>query len=302
MDNKLNAAWRAVALAAMVGLLAGCAGTIKQDLRVTGDVSRVDGVVQVVALMSPDATRLQGDNPQFSRDELANYLRRRLEAKGLLAPAATHKVQVVITDIRVRSAVVAVLLGFMAGDDHVTGRVQVLDPSGKPLRSFEVKASYALGGWAGGQDGMRMNWMYDKFSELATAELEKVINKPSASALAQPAPYVAPIAAIAGARAPVAGAAAINDVNAVPVSDKGKEVYRDWLSRRNPRAFVVAEGGYWTSTYGTSPKDPMEPRNPAERALKRCGDAGRTGCTLYAVDNNVVFVKPAEPIAQAPQP
>jgi len=53
---------------------------------------------------------------------------------------------------------------------------------------------------------------------------------------------------------------------------------------------------------GTSPKDPMEPKDPAERALKRCQDAGRTGCALYAVDNNVVFVKPAEPVAQAQQP
>jgi len=59
----------------------------------------VNGVSQVVALMSPDATRLQGDNPQFNRDELANYLRRRLEAKGLIAPAATHKVEIVITDM-----------------------------------------------------------------------------------------------------------------------------------------------------------------------------------------------------------
>jgi hypothetical protein len=88
--EKLTQAWRGIALAAMLGVLAGCAGTVKQDTRVNGDVSRVEGVAQVVAVMSPEALKLQPENPQFSRDELANFLRRRLESKGLMAPAATH--------------------------------------------------------------------------------------------------------------------------------------------------------------------------------------------------------------------
>ena len=322
--EKLTQAWRGLALAAVVGLLAGCAGTIKQDARVNGDVSRVEGVAQVVAVMSPEALKLQPGNPQFSRDELANFLRRRLESKGLVAPAATHRVEVLVTDIRVRSGVAAIMLGFLAGEDRVTAKVRVLDPNGRALRSFEVKTTYAFGGLAGGQDGMRMNWIYDKFSEMASVELEKVVAKPGAALAAAPAPAPAavPVASVpaavaspAGTAAPataitpvaavsrptrtaVAGAAAITDVEAVPVNDKGKDVYRDWLTRRNPRAFVVSEGGRWNATWTNTPKDPADPKDPAERAMKHCQNLGRVGCTLYAVDNNVVWVKPASPVAQ----
>ena len=90
------------AMAALLVLLTGCAGTIKQDMRVQGDVSRLEGVTQVVALMSPGAAKQQVDNPQFNREELATRLRNRLEARGLTAPSATHRVEIVVTDVRVR--------------------------------------------------------------------------------------------------------------------------------------------------------------------------------------------------------
>jgi hypothetical protein len=281
--------------------LAGCAATVKQDTRVQGDVSRVEGVSHVLALMSPDAARQQADNPQFNRDELANQLRRRLEGKSLLSPTATHRVEVVVTDIRVRSAVAAIMLGVFAGDDHVTGRVRVLDAHGQALRSFEVNASYALGGWAGGQDSMRMGWLYDKFSELAAAELEQVVRLPIAAPASAPAAAVALATASASAAwvaAPTAAAPEpvvnntirIDDVEAVPgLSERGRTGYRDWLTHKPPRAFAVADGGIWYGTWGTMPKDPMEPRDPSERVLKRCRDAGKRNCTLYAVDGNVVY-------------
>ena len=155
--NRLVRRAAAVTAAGFLILLTGCAGTVKHDTRVQGDLSRLEGVGQVVAKMSPDAAKQQGDNPQFNREELATRLRYRLESRGLAAPAATHQVEIVVTDIRVRGAFAAIMLGFMAGDDHINGHVRVLDPSGRPLRSFEVKASYALGGLAGGQDGARMN-------------------------------------------------------------------------------------------------------------------------------------------------
>ena len=73
------AAW---AGAGVLVLLTGCAGTIKQDPRVQGDLSRLEGVGQVVAKMSPDAAKQQSDNPQFNREELATRLRYRLESRG----------------------------------------------------------------------------------------------------------------------------------------------------------------------------------------------------------------------------
>ena len=280
------------AITAALLLLTGCAATIKQDARVNGDVSRLEGVTQVVALMSPDAAKQQVDNPQFNREELATRLRNRLEAKGLTAPSATHRVEIVVTDIRVRGAFAAIMFGFMAGDDHVTGRVRVLDAGGRALRSFEIHATYAFGGVAGGQDGLRMNWMYDKFTDLAEAELVKVISVPRAGA-GPIAPVVAN-APPAGTPVPllVASTAAIDNIDAVPVSERGRNAYREWLTQRRPRAFVVSDTGYFYGTWGTRPTDPMEPADPTERAMKRCTDAARPNCTIYAVDDRVVYARP----------
>jgi hypothetical protein len=307
MDAKFNVVRRAMCglqVAVLLGLV-GCAGTIKQDARVQGDVSRLEGVTQVVALMSPDATKQLADNFQFNREELATFLRRRLEAKGLISATSTHQVQIVVTDIRVRSAIAAIMLGFMAGDDHVTGRVRVLDAQGRALRSFDVNATYALGGLAGGQDSMRMNWLYDKFSELAAIELAKVISVPQAGA--KPSPAAAP--ALAGAVAPVGASvmvpvtatttqmaslplSALENADAVPVNERGRAVYRDWLTQKSPRAFVVSESGHWFGTWGRNPKDPMESKDPSERAMKRCLDSGQPRCAIYAVNDQVVYSRP----------
>jgi hypothetical protein len=297
---------RPIGLTLAALLLSACAGTVKQDPRVSGDISRAMGIAQVSVQMSPDATRQQADNNQFNREELANFLRRRLETKGLISATASHKVDIVVTDIRVRSAIAAVMLGFMAGDDHVNGTVRLLGPNGQPLRSFVTNASYALGGIGGGQDGTRMNWLYDKFSELASAELEKVIAAPATTGQgsgAAPAPAGTPTSALASTPTPLAAPAAafvippanpalrIDDVASVPgLNSRGREVYQDWLTHKGPRAFVIAEQGWFMGTWGTAPPDPTESRDPAERAMKRCLDRGRKACKFYAVNNDVVYV------------
>jgi hypothetical protein len=63
------------------------------------------------------------------------------------------------------------MFGFLAGPDNISGNVRVLDPTGKTLRSFEISASYALGGFAGGQDSIRLNYLYEKFAELTRDQL-----------------------------------------------------------------------------------------------------------------------------------
>ena len=293
---------------AMACALGACTGAIKPDARVQGDASRIEGIGRVTVAMSPDAAKQLADSPQFNRDELASYLRRRLEGKGLIGIDASHRVDIVITDLRVRGVFAAVMFGFMAGDDHVNGRVRILDERNVAIRSFDVQASYAFGGAAGG-DGMRMNWLYDKFSELAIGELEKVIRPPRVAAVAPPASAASgasmaasmsastvasvavPVVADARARLPrIDPSTSIDRVDAVPgLDERGRTVYRDWLTRRSPRAFVIAAGGRVNATWGRNPKDPMDPRDPAERALKQCRAAGRVACTLYAVDERVVY-------------
>lgn len=201
-----SGAWRMAFAGMVVAMLAGCAGTIKRDdaqpQQQAATTARVPGVVKVVARLSPEATKQQEDNRQFNRDELAANMRRRLEDKSLIGPTATHQVEITVTDIRVRSSVAAVLLGFMAGNDHVNGTVRLLDPTGKPVASFKVEASYAFGGLGGGQEALRMNWLYDKFSEMTVAELEKLV------VAVKPVDEASPATASPAALAPVPEATA----------------------------------------------------------------------------------------------
>lgn len=83
---------------------------------------------------------------------------------------------------------------------------------------------------------------------------------------------------------------AIDDVNSVPMlDDRGKQGYRDWLGKPMPRAFVIAEGGKWNSTWGTNPRNSEDPKDPTQRAMVQCQRRGLKSCRLYAVDDRVVW-------------
>ena len=109
MANEQRGRWAAPRLLAVVALacLSACSGTVKVDPRSAADGLRVAGVSAVNVSLSPDARSLQADTPQFNREELAGAMRRKLEGKGLIGPGAGHRVEVTVTSMRVRSAVVA---------------------------------------------------------------------------------------------------------------------------------------------------------------------------------------------------
>jgi hypothetical protein len=108
---------------------------------------------------------------RFEEDKLREMIQRKLEVSGLLDEGSTKKVSIEITDIRIRSSFNAFMWGFMAGDDHIDGQVSLIDNDGKPIHSFTVSASYALGGLAG-MNETRMSWLFEKFSELTVAEIK----------------------------------------------------------------------------------------------------------------------------------
>ena len=80
---------------------------------------------------------------------------------------------VVITNTRVRSGVSAIILGFLAGADSITGQVSVKDGD-KVVDKFEVDISYAFGGAMGDTD-TRMNWMYESFSNKILEEMKELM-------------------------------------------------------------------------------------------------------------------------------
>jgi hypothetical protein len=83
---------------------------------------------------------------------------------------------ILITNIRVRSGLSAIMLGFLAGADSITGQVTVKDGD-KTIDKFEVDISYAFGGAMGDTD-TRMSWMYESFSNKILEEMKKVMPMP----------------------------------------------------------------------------------------------------------------------------
>ncbi len=179
---NIRSIFKLFALALLVGTLAGCSSGVKRSAgaETTGETagSTVDAsqqtrmsVSEIQIGFTDEAKEQYKDNIKFDPDALASTMRRALAANDLMETEAENHLRVTISDVRVRSNFSAVMFGFMAGSDHITGNVEVVDPNGTALDQFEISASYALGGFAGGQDGARMNWLYEKFAELAAKEL-----------------------------------------------------------------------------------------------------------------------------------
>ena len=81
---------------------------------------------------------------------------------------------------------------------------------------------------------------------------------------------------------PATGFAAQTDVDAVPyLTERGRAVYRAFLSRPMPRAFALSASGAWGWA--------EEGESPDLRALASCQQLSNAPCQLYAVDDNVVW-------------
>ena len=117
-----------------------------------------------------DATDDLDDIVRFDQDELQNMIEQNLEVKGLVDANSHNVVKVEITDVRVRSTFNAFMWGFMAGDDHIEGDISLLGENVAPFHTFQVSASYALGGMMGFKE-TRMSWLYEEFSKLTLQEI-----------------------------------------------------------------------------------------------------------------------------------
>ena len=161
----------AAALFVLVIALTGCAAGIKPE--VSNAPYAYDGrkFDRVTVQMSPQAKKELPDNLDFDAKTFEAELTKVMDAGQLLQSGSDSRVLVTVKDIRSRSTLNAVLWGFMAGDDHVVGDVTLLGAGDRPLHKFEVSASYALGGLAGGTD-TRMGWLYRRFAELTMQELK----------------------------------------------------------------------------------------------------------------------------------
>jgi hypothetical protein len=150
--------------------MTACASSVKRPDSVAD--YRYDGskFCRVELTVNKDATKDPNDRVRFDDKALRDMIQRKLEVYGVVDENSPKKVSIEIMDIRVRSSFNAFMWGFMAGDDHILGNVTVTGDDGNPMHSFNVSASYALGGFAG-MNETRMSWLFEKFSDLTVAEI-----------------------------------------------------------------------------------------------------------------------------------
>lgn len=186
--NKLNQFGRLTLALIFSASIFGCASTVNRGGASIKETSSVkEEVVQVIKFLplksltvtlDADAQKKLADNANFSRENLYSKINSVLTANQYMQTQVTNsnlKLEVVITNLRVRSGVSAIMLGFLAGADSITGQVYVKDGE-KVIDNFEVDISYAFGGAMGDTD-TRMNWMYESFSNKILEELKKLMPK-----------------------------------------------------------------------------------------------------------------------------
>jgi hypothetical protein len=158
---------RYLSIVAIALLLSACAGTAVR--KESADSPATAGALKVSSIqsrVSPGAKEQLPDNIKFDLNVLNSTIERAVSSANLRDSAAANTLDVEVTNVYIRGTFSAVMFGLFAGADNITGNVRILDPNGKALRSFDVTASYAFGGAAGGQDSIRINYLYEKFAEL----------------------------------------------------------------------------------------------------------------------------------------
>ena len=121
--------------------------------------------------LSSEAQDKYAGKTLFNPGRLSWAIKRQIKDKGLFSEISEDLIEIVVTDIRTRSSFSADMFGVMAGADRLEGDVFIKDAEGKVLNSFRISASYALGGRYGGNDDIRMEWLYGKFAQITVQNI-----------------------------------------------------------------------------------------------------------------------------------
>jgi hypothetical protein len=157
---------RSFAILIVMSLVSACASQVVEPETATTPKPTVKALESFSVELSPKAKEQLAKDVKFDTNALSTKLDFVLKSRGLIASDGDFRLKVVVTDVRVRGTFDAVMFGFMAGDDHLNGDSILLRKEGdESVYQFKVKTSYALGGLAGGQDAMRMDWLYEEFSK-----------------------------------------------------------------------------------------------------------------------------------------
>ncbi len=159
--------------------ITGCASTVNRNTVSIKEekvqVLSTQGISKVSLELNSKAKEKLADNSNFNSDALLRKINSTLQSNRYLKPGGSTNtsIEITITNIRVRSGASAIMLGFLAGADYITGDVAIKE-NGKLIDKFEVDVNYAWGGAMGDTD-TRMNWMYESFSNKMTEEIKRLI-------------------------------------------------------------------------------------------------------------------------------
>jgi hypothetical protein len=157
-------------------LMAGCASGVKRTEDHRTAVFKPSAEIPIgqinVSATQEALAKIEEAKKKFNPELLKGSIMTALSAQKMLAPNGEGGLvmDVVVTRVRVRSTFNAIMWGAMSGNDAVEGQVTVKDITGKLLDQFSVNASYALGGFAGGQDATRTGWLYEAFAREVAAQ------------------------------------------------------------------------------------------------------------------------------------
>ena len=85
------------------------------------------------------------------------------------------------------------------------------------------------------------------------------------------------------------GFAPLGKVDAVPfLKEKGRDAYKEFLSKPTPRAFAIAPNGAWASSSRSAPGSRQQ-LDVVGYAMESCNRRGNGECKLYALDERVVW-------------
>jgi outer membrane murein-binding lipoprotein Lpp len=150
--------------------LSACSSSVKRNNSNSSINSSLRSEVNEVTINFTDEVKTKIKNiNSFNIIKFNEGIIEKLDSSGLLNASSQKTLEIEIDSIRIRSAFSAVMFGFMAGADHISGNIIIKNKSQHVIGEYEISASYALGGLAGGQNETRINWMSNRFSEL-TAE------------------------------------------------------------------------------------------------------------------------------------
>ena len=160
----------AIALTAVIIMLSGCSSGVTRTDGRKASVFMPSAEVPIGAVKVATTDEVRGklkDSIKFSPEQLRSSIEQALKSNQMFAsqPGGGVSMEVLVTHARVRSTFNAMMWGAMAGNDALEGDVTIKDASGKVIDKFSISASYALGGFAGGQDSTRVGWLYEAFSK-----------------------------------------------------------------------------------------------------------------------------------------